>query len=89
MRFYNCYGVGHKAQDRACSRRQPMMSPSYTSSRKANEPWKKNNARRIEAQNTCAQSQGQSKVWVKQNVLLNVNEVEQCKEDGFHMASQA
>ena len=45
--------------------------------------------RKIEAQKTCAESQGHSQVWVKKNVSLNVNEVNQCKEDGCHVASQA
>ena len=49
MICYNLYGFGHKTKDCASSERKPMMSPSYTSTRKANDPWKKNNA--IEAQN--------------------------------------
>ena len=89
MRCYNCYGFGHKAQSCASSRRQPMMMPSYTSARKANEPWKKNNAGRIESQKTCAKSQGHSQVWMKNNILLNMNEVYRCKEYRFHVEIQA
>ena len=89
MICYNFYGFGHKAQDCASSGRKPMMSPSYTLARKTHEPWKKNNAGRFEAQKTCVQVQRHSQVWVYKNVLLNVNEVDQCTKYGCHMASQA
>ena len=64
------------------------MSASYTSTRKAYEPWKKNNAGKIEAQRTSAHSQGHSQVWIKKTVQLNLDEIDQCKEEGCHVASQ-
>ena len=36
-----------------------------------------------------AHNERHSQVWVKKNVSLNVNEVNQCTEDGCRMASQA
>ena len=89
MRCYNCYGFVHKAQDCASARRQPMLSALYTSARKSHEPWKANYVGRIESHKTCAQIQGQTQLWVKYKFLLNVNEVDQCTEYGFHVASQA
>ena len=87
MRCYNCTGFGYKAQTCASPRRQPMKSPSYTSARRTNESWKMNNAVRLD-QRTSNHSQGHSQVWVKKNLLLNLNEVDCSKVGGCHMASQ-
>ena len=85
MRCYNCSAFGHKSQACASLRRQPMKSPSYTSSIKFNEPRMKSNAIKFEVQKTSYHNQGHSQVWMKNNVL---NEVDQCIEDVFHMEGQ-
>ena len=88
LRCYTCGGVGHEAQACAGPRRDPMRRFSYPSTRKDNGSWKKNDTDRLEGQRTNDLSQGRSKVWVKKIDLLNMNEVDQCREDGFHLASQ-
>ena len=90
MRCYSCSGFGHKAKECPSQRSQSRVSPSYTSARRTNESWKKDNKRKIEDQKTNNLSQGHSKVWVRKNILLDLNEVEdQCTkgEGGCHMAS--
>ena len=65
-----------------------MKSSLYTPGRRVNESWKKNYAGRVEAQRTSGHNQGHSQVWKKNNVFLDMNEVNLWKEDGCHMASQ-
>ena len=65
-----------------------MKSPSYTPATRTNDSWKMNNAGRLQDQRTSDHIQGHSKVWVKKIDLLNMNEVDQCREDGCHLASQ-
>ena len=65
-----------------------MKIPSYTPARRTNEALKQNNVDSFESQRTSGHSQGHSQVWKKKNVLLDMNEVNLCKEDGCHMASQ-
>ena len=90
MRCYSCSGFGHKAQECPSQRSQPRRIPSYTSAIRTNESWKKYNEGNIEDQKTNNISQWHSKVWVRKNILLDLNEVDnKCKnEDGCHMASQ-
>ena len=90
LRCFTCGGVGHKAQVCASRRRQSMRSFSYLSARKVYESWKKNDTGSFEVQRRNDLSQGRSKVWMKKNILLNLNKVDdQCtKESGCHMASQ-
>ena len=65
-----------------------MKSPLYTPAWITNDSWKKNYAGRVESQRTSGHSQGHSQVWMKKNVMLNLDEVDRCREDGCHMASQ-
>ena len=65
-----------------------MKSYLYTPSRRTNESWKKHYAGRVEAQRTSGHNQGHSQVGKKKIDLLNMNEVDQCREDGRHLASQ-
>ena len=65
-----------------------MKSPSYTPARRTNASWKKTYVGRVDAQRTSGHSQGHSQVCKKKNVLLDMNEVNLCKEGGRHMASQ-
>ena len=88
MRCYNCSGFGHKAQTCTSPRRQPMKSPSYKSTRRTNESLKKNYAGGFDTQRTSGHNQGHSQVWKKNNVLLDMNEFNLCKEGGGHMESQ-
>ena len=91
MRCYSCSFFGHKAQECPSQRSQPRRNPSYTSPRRTNESWNKYIQEKIEYQKTNNLSQGHSKVWVRKNILLDLNEVEdQCikDEDGCHMARQ-
>ena len=58
--------------------------------RSANDSYKKDDINSFERQRINDLSQDRSKVWVKKNILLNLNEVDQCtNEDGCHMASHA
>ena len=82
MICYNFYGFGHKSQDFESPRKKPMMSPSYTSTQRSNEQRKTDND-----EGANAKTRSKKQVWMKRNVLLNVNEVDQCKEDGFHKES--
>ena len=67
-----------------------MRSFSYPSARKVNESWKKNDISRFEDQRINDHSQVHPKVWVRKNIMLDLNEVDdKCtNEDGCHMASQ-
>ena len=90
IRCYSCSGFGHKDQERPSQRSQPRVIPSYTSTRKFYEYWKKNDTGSFEGQRTNNLSQGHSKVWVINFFLLDLNEVEdQCTkgEGGCRMAS--
>ena len=89
MRCYSCSGFGHKAQECPSQRSQPRVSPSYTSTRKVYESWKKNDTGSFEGQRRNDDNQGHSKVWVRKNILLDLNEVDnQCtNEGGCHIAS--
>ena len=66
------------------------MSTSYTLARKVYESWKKNDIGSFEGQRRNDDIKGRSKVWVRKNILLYLNEVDdKCKnEDGFHMATK-
>ena len=56
--------------------------------RSANDSYKKHDINSFERQRINDLSQDRSKVWVKKNLLLNLNEVDQrTHEYGFHMAS--
>ena len=76
MRCYSCSGFGHKAKECPSQRSQPRVSPSYTSARRTNESWKKYKEGKFEDQKTNNLSQGHSKVWVRKNIFLYLNEVE-------------
>ena len=65
-----------------------MKSLSYILARRTNEPLNQKNAYRLEAQRTSGHNQGHSQVWKKKNVFLDMHEVNLCKENGCHMASQ-
>ena len=90
LRCFTYGGVGHKAQVFTSSRRQFMRSFSYSSARKVNDSWKKNDTSRSKDQRTNDQGQVQSKVWVRKNILLDLNELDdKCtSEGGYHMASR-
>ena len=90
MRCCSCSGFDHKAKECPSQRSQPRVSTSYTSARKVYEYWKKNDIGIFEGQRRNDKSQGHSKVWVRKNIILDLNEVDdKCKnEDGYHMASQ-
>ena len=64
-----------------------MRSISYPLTRKLDESWNNNNAKRFEYQRTNDHNQRYSQEWMKNNFLLNVNKVDHCIEDGSHMAS--
>ena len=64
-----------------------MRSLSSPSARKVDESWKKNNAKIFEEKRSNDNSQRYSQEWMRKNVFLNVNIVDYCIEDGFHMAS--
>ena len=91
MRCYSCSGFGHKAKECPSQRSQPRESTSYTSARKFYESWKKNDTGSFEGQRRNDDSQGRSKVWVRKNILLDLNEVDyQCTNEGvFHVASHS
>ena len=56
--------------------------------RSANDSYKKDDINSFERQRRNDLSQDRSKVWVKNNIFLNLNEVDQCtNEYGCHMAS--
>ena len=74
MRCYTWSGFGHKAQECASQRSKPRKSPSYTSARRTNEPWKKTNAGIFKDQNINAYSQGYSQAW-RHEVVKEVLEV--------------
>ena len=89
MRCYSCSGFVHKAKEFPCQRSQPRESTSYTSTRKVYESSKKKDTGNFEGQRRNDDIQGHSKVWVRKNIILDLNEVDdKCKnEDGCHMAS--
>ena len=62
-----------------------MKSRSYTHARRTNKYLKHNNAAIFESQRKSGHNQGHSKVWKKKNVLLDMNEVNLCKKNGFHL----
>ena len=66
-----------------------MRSFSYPSARKVNESWKKNDISIFEDQRINGHSEVHPKVWVRKNIMLDLNEVDvKCtSEGGFHMES--
>ena len=89
LRCFTCGGVSHKSQVCTSSRRQFMRSFSYPSARKVNESWKKNDISIFEYQRINDHNEVHPKVWVRKNIMLDLNEVDdKCtSEGGFHMAS--
>ena len=79
MRCYSCSGLGHKAQDWWSTQKQHMRSFLYISSRKDSTDEGSN------SQSTTAKKQ----VWMRKTEQLQIGEVDQSKEDGFHMEIQA
>ena len=79
MRFYSCSGLGHKSQDCGSTKKQPLRSFLYSSSRKTSTN------EEINIERTDAKKQ----VWMKKTKQLKIGEADQSREDGFHMESQA
>ena len=66
-----------------------MRRFSYPSARKVNKSWKKNDINIFEDQRINDHSQVHPKVWVRKNILLELNEVDdKCTDEGgFQMES--
>ena len=78
MRCYNCSDLGHKTKDCWSTRKQPLRIFLYRSSRKTSTD------EGINVERTDAKKQ----VWMKKIEKLYIGEVDQSKEDGFHMERQ-
>jgi hypothetical protein len=74
MRCYSCSGFGHKAHDWWNSRRQSMMSASYSMARRAHVTWKEENVERMEAQSTSKNKSRHSHKWMKNTEQPDMNE---------------
>ena len=60
-----------------------MRSFSYPSARKVNESWKKNDISGYEYQRINDHNQVHPKVWVRKNIMLYLNEVDdKCTSEG-------
>ena len=78
MRCYSCNGIEHKAQVSWTTQKQSLTSFLYFSSRKASTA-EGTNAERTDAK---------KKEWMKKTEQLQIGEVDQSREDGYHIASQ-
>ena len=78
MRCYSCSDLGHKAQYCWSTQKQPLINFLYNPSRKASTD-EGTNAKRIDSK---------KQVWMKKTEQLQIGEVDQSREDGFHVEIQ-
>ena len=79
IRCYNCSGIGHKAQDCWNSRRKPMRSAPYNSTRNFNEPWTRINVESMKSQKTGTKEQP----W-RRNDAERMKDQRTCTKDKEH-----
>ena len=78
--------VGHRARDCWYSRRQPMRNGS---TRRADEPWRKGpGSGTCSGQKTGVAEQGKAQIWMKKTEQLHMGEIDQSRDDGYHVDNQ-